>query len=198
LVGPDVCFIFAPDGYDEPLALRLTHIPTEVADGVSFRAHEGDTGVVMRKARHHDRHARASDRRLELVTGSKRRARSAKKAAIVAEAFAPGANVSKIRRHHGLNRGLLFTWRRHVRRARPSPVADATSEEARDPVFVPVEIEGPVGSPAGPIISDAPSPTPRVPVPMIEIVMPAGTVRVPTGVDATTLATVLVTLRALA
>ena len=149
----------------------------------------------MRKARHHDRHARASDRCLEVVTGSKRRARLAKeKAAIVAEAFAPGANVSKIRRHHG----LLFTWRRQVRRARPSPVAEATSEEGREPVFVPVEIEGTVGSPAGPIISDAPSPTPRVPAPMIEIVMPAGIVRVPTGVDATTLATVMATLRALA
>ena len=133
----------------------------------------------MRKARHHDRHARASDRHLELVTGSKRRARSAKeKAAIVAETFASGANVSKIRRDHG----LLFTWRRHVRRARSSPVANATSEEGRDPVFVPVEIGGTVGSPAGPIISDTPSPTPLVPVPMIEIVMPAVTVRVPTGV----------------
>jgi hypothetical protein len=33
---------------------------------------------------------------------------------------------------------------------------------------------------------------------MIEIVMPAGTVRVPAGVDATTLATVMETLRALA
>ena len=179
------------------LALRLTHIPTEVADGVSFRAHEGGTGVVMRKTRHHDRHARASDRRLELVTGSKRRARLAReKAAIVAEAFAPGANVSKIRRHHGLL--FRWSWRRQVRRAHPSPVADATSEERRGPVFVPVETEGPVGSPAGPIISDAPSPTPRVPAPMIEIVMPAMTVRVPTGVDAATLATVMATLRALA
>src|SRR3954452_4547118 len=149
----------------------------------------------MRKARRHDRHARASDRHLEVVTGSKRRARLAKEqAAIVAEAFAPGANVSKIRRHHG----LLFSWRRQVRRARPSPVADVTSEEARDPVFVRVEIEGPVGSPAGPIISDPPSPTPLVPPPMIEMVMPAVTVRVPTGVDAATLATVLATLRALA
>src|SRR5215207_10799308 len=128
----------------------------------------------MPKAKHHDRHARASDRRLELIAGSKRRrARSARgKAAIVAEAFAPGANVAKIRRHHG----LLFSWRRHVRRARPSPVADATSEEGRDPVFVPVEIEGPVGSPAGPILSDAPSPTPLATVPMIEIMMPAGMV----------------------
>jgi transposase len=150
----------------------------------------------MRKARHHNRHARASDQRLELITESKRRrARSAReKAAIVAEAFAPGANVAKIRRHHG----LLFSWRRQVRRARPSPVADAPSEERRGPAFVPVEIEGPVGSPAGPIIADPPSPTPRLPAPMIEIVMPAVTVRVPTGVEAATLATVLATLRALA
>ena len=108
------------------------------------------------------------------------------------------ANVSKIGRHHGLNRGLLFAWRRQVRRARPSPVADATSEEGRDPVFVPVEIEGPIGNPAGPIISDPPSPTPLVLAPMIEIVMPTVTVRVSTGVDATTLATVMATLRALA
>ena len=113
---------------------------------------------------------------------------------IVAEAFAPGANVAKIRRHHG----VLFSWRRQVRRARPSPVADATSEEARDPVFVPVEIEGPVGSPAGPIISDTPSPLPSATTPTIEIVMPAVTVRVPTGADAATLATVRATLRALA
>jgi transposase len=154
----------------------------------------------MRDARHHDSHARASDRRLELITGSKRRrARSAReKAAIVAETFAPGANVAKIRRRHGLNRGLLFSWRRQVRRARPSPVAEATAEEGRDPVFVPVEIEGPVGTPAGLIIAEAPSPIPRVPAPIIEIVMPAVTVRVPTGVDAVTLATVLATLRALA
>ena len=150
----------------------------------------------MRDARHQDRHDGASYRRLELITGSKRRrARSAReKAVIVAESFAPGANVAKIRRHHG----LLFSWRRQVRRARPSPVAEATSEEARDPVFVPVEIEGASDSPAGPIISDTPSPTPLVPAPMIEIVMSAVTVRVPTGVDAATLATVMATLRAVA
>jgi transposase len=154
----------------------------------------------MRDARHHDSHGRARDRRLELITGSKRRrARSAReKAAIVAETFAPGANVPEIARRHGLNRGLLFSWRRQVRRARPGPVAEATSEGERGPAFVPVEIEGPVGSPAGLIIADPPSPIPRVPAPMIEIVMPAVTVRVPTGVDAVTLATVLATLRALA
>src|SRR5215213_3031131 len=60
----------------------------------------------------HHAAARASDRRLELITGSKRRrARSAReKAAIVAETFAPGANVSEIARRHRLNRGLLFSW----------------------------------------------------------------------------------------
>ena len=154
----------------------------------------------MRDARHHGRHGRARDRRLELITGSKRRrGRSAReKAAIVAETFAPGANVPGIARRHGLNRGLLFSWRRQVRRARPGPVAEATSEEGRDPVFVPVEIEGPVGSPAGPIIADPPSPIPSATTPIIEIVMPAVTVRVPIGVDAATLATVLATLRALA
>jgi len=154
----------------------------------------------MRGARHHDRHDRESYRRRELIVGSKRRrARSAReKAAIVAETFAPGTNLSQIARRHGLNRGLLFTWRRQVRRARPGPVADATSEEGQGPAFVPVEIEDVVGRPAGSTVSDARSPTPLATAPMIEIVMSAVTVRDPTGVDAVTLATVMATLRALA
>ena len=153
----------------------------------------------MREARHHDRHDRASDRRLELITGSKRRrARSAReKAAIVAETFAPGANVSEIARRHRLNRGLLFSWRRQVRRARPGPVADDTSEGGRVPAFVPVEFDGAVGWPAGPTVSDARSPNPLMTAPMIEIVTGTMTVRVPTGVDAATLATVMATLQAL-
>ena len=144
----------------------------------------------MRNARHHDRHARASDQRLERITRSKRqRARSAReKVAIVAEAFhvrSPATPGSP---------GLLFSWRRQVRRARPSPVVDATSEEGRDPVFVPVEVEGADGWPAGPTVSNARSPTPMATAPMIEIVMATMTVRVPSGVDAATLATVLATL----
>src|SRR3954449_2252327 len=125
----------------------------------------------MRDARDHDKHDRARDRRLELITGSKRRrARSAReKAAIVAETFAPGANVPEIARRHRLNRGLLFTWRRQGRKARPGPVAEATSEGERGPAFVPVEIEGPVGWPARLIIAAPPSQTPRVPVPMIQM-----------------------------
>jgi transposase len=146
-----------------------------------------------------DRHDGASYRRLELITGSKRRrARSAReKAAIVAETFAPGANVSEIARRHGLNRGLLVTWRRQVRRALPGPVAEAASEGGRGPAFVPVEIEGADGWPAGPTVSNARSPTPLATAPMIEIVMATMTVRVPSGVDAATLATVMATVRAL-
>jgi transposase len=154
----------------------------------------------MRDARHQDRHDGASYRRVELITGSKRRrTRSAReKASIVAETFAPGANVSEIARRHGLNRGLLFTWRRQVRRARPGPVANATSEVGQGPAFVSVDIEGAVGWPAGPTASDARSSNPVAPAPMIEIVMATMTVRVPAGVDGATLATVLATLRALA
>src|SRR3954469_5873340 len=104
----------------------------------------GHGSVVMREARHHDKHGRASCRYLKLITGSKRRrARSVReKAAIVAETFAPGANVSEIARRHRLNRGLLFSWRRQVRRARPGPVAEAAPERGEVPAFVPVEIEG--------------------------------------------------------
>ena len=51
------------------LALRLTHIPTEVADGVSFRAHEGGDGrrhakgQASRQARSRERSARRADHR---------------------------------------------------------------------------------------------------------------------------------------
>src|SRR3954464_8197119 len=150
-------FLYGQALANTSLALRLTHIPTGVKDDVFFRAHEGARGVAMREARHQDRHDGASDRRLERITGSKRRrARSAReKAAIVAETFAPGANVSEIARHHGLNRGLLFTWRRQVRRALPGPIAEAASEGGRGPAFVPVEIEGADGWPAGPTVSNA-------------------------------------------
>src|SRR3954452_16776724 len=114
----------------------------------------------MRDAWHHDRYDRASYRRLDLITGSKRRrARSIReKAAIVAETFAPGASVSEIARRHRLNRGLLFTWRRQGRRARPSTVAEAAHARGEVPSFVPVEIEDVVGRLSGPTVSDAPLP----------------------------------------
>ncbi len=66
------------------------------------------------------------------------------------------------------------------------------------PAFVPVEVEDAVAWPAGSTVSDARLPNPRMTAPMIEIVMATMTVRVPTGVDGATLATVIAAVRALA
>jgi|tagenome__1003787_1003787.scaffolds.fasta_scaffold13419065_1 hypothetical protein len=66
------------------------------------------------------------------------------------------------------------------------------------PAFVPVEIGDVVGRPAVPIASDAPAATLLATTPVIEIMTGTMTVRVPTGVDAATLATVMAILRVLA
>ena len=62
------------------------------------------------------------------------------KAAIVAEAAFPGANVSAVARRHGIKPSLLFRWRRkareagRTRRGEPAflPVAIATRPEATE------------------------------------------------------------------
>ena len=36
---------------------------------------------------------------------------------MVAESFAPGASVSKVAQHYGVNANLLFTWRRQAGRS---------------------------------------------------------------------------------
>jgi hypothetical protein len=52
-------------------------------------------------------------RRVELITGQRRRRRwtAEEKARIVAESFEEGANISEIARRHGVVRGLLTVWR---------------------------------------------------------------------------------------
>jgi Transposase len=54
-----------------------------------------------------------SYRRVELITGQRRRRRwtAEEKARIVAESFEEGANISEIARRHGVVRGLLTVWR---------------------------------------------------------------------------------------
>lgn len=45
-------------------------------------------------------------------SGERRRVWSdAKKAAILEEAFAPGANTSEVGRRYGVSSGLIYTWR---------------------------------------------------------------------------------------
>lgn len=65
----------------------------------------------------------------------RRRWSAATKDRIVAEAMAPGANVSAVARSHGLTPQQVFTWRRDaVRRARQA-------ESAAETAFAVVEID---------------------------------------------------------
>ena len=54
-----------------------------------------------------------SYRRIEVITGQRRRRRwtAEEKARIVAESFEEGANISEVARRHGVVRGLLTVWR---------------------------------------------------------------------------------------
>jgi len=88
---------------------------------------------------HQHRHEGDEYRRIELITGIRRRRRwtAEEKAALVAESLQPGVNVSELARRHGVNRGLLQAWRRATTRK----VAECAMK------FVPVRVE------------DAPSPS---------------------------------------
>ena len=65
-----------------------------------------------------DRHQAGTYRRIELITGDARRRvwTEEEKARILAESFQPGAKVSDVARRHGVNRGLLWTWRHQARK----------------------------------------------------------------------------------
>ena len=78
-------------------------------------------------------HDEGDYRRIELITGASRRRRwtTEQKAAVVAESFRPGINVSALARRVGVNRGLLQTWRRNAMRASAAGV----------PAFVPIQVE---------------------------------------------------------
>lgn len=125
-------------------------------------------------------------RRIELITGTTRRRRWSddERTRILAESFEPGANVSAVARRHGVNGGLLHSWRKKARtRAGEAAQADA-------PQFIPVAIAK--------ASSDAVGETPRLLSPpgrMIEIETRGALVRVPAGVDPETLAVVLAALR---
>src|SRR5437588_10171366 len=81
-----------------------------------------------------------SYRRIEVITGQRRRRRwtAEEKARIVAESFEEGVNISEVARRHGVVRGLLTVWRRQV----------STAIGARGQSFVPVRIGGEAGAAA--------------------------------------------------
>jgi transposase len=90
--------------------------------------------------RHQDKHDGESYRRIELISGRRRRRSwsTEEKARILAESFAEGANISEVARQYGINRGLLFTWRRQVNviAGHHREVTDAGA--ASQPAFVPI------------------------------------------------------------
>jgi transposase len=140
------------------------------------------------------RHEGDSYRRIEVITGKRRRRRwtAEEKARIVMESFKEGANISEVARRNGVARGLLTVWR------------EKFSEAAAASGFVPIRIGTEAPSPA-----DEPVPVPVHPrrrprgvasaasgyASGIEIEVSGARIRVEIGVDARTLATVLVALR---
>ena len=79
-----------------------------------------------------DGHQSGTYRRIELITGAPRRRRwtTEEKARILAESFQPGARVSDIALRHGVNRGLVWSWRRQIRK----------QAAGAEPTFVPIRI----------------------------------------------------------
>ena len=84
-------------------------------------------------ARHQHSHQDAEYRRVELITGRKRRRdwTTEEKAEILAATMAPGSTVTEVARRFEVSRGLLWTWRRKAR--------DELAAET-GPRFVPLRI----------------------------------------------------------
>jgi transposase len=150
----------------------------------------------MTDAMHDARKEADSYRRIEVITGERRRRRwtAEEKARMVAETFEEGANVSEVARRHGVARGLLTVWRRRV----------AAAAMVKAPGFVPVRVdaESRGGTPGdGERLAPAPTTLLAMPTPpalrgMIEVEVSGARIRVEPGVDRTTLSTVLSALRA--
>ena len=122
-------------------------------------------------------------RRLEVFTGAGRRRRwsSEQKARIVSETYETGETVSAVARRHGLTPQQLFGWRRNARPRVGKPACESRA------VFAPVVVDATRPCAAVALASTHP---------IIEIVINGATVRIPPGIDAATLQTVLCAVRA--
>jgi transposase len=126
-------------------------------------------------------------RRLEVFTGSGRRRAwtAAQKAQIVTESYESGETVSAVARRHGLTPQQLFGWRRTALRWADKGAGASGS------AFAPVIVDAALRCLDGPIAPARPGGSP-----VIEIVIGAATVRVPSGIDAMTLQAVLRAVKA--
>ena len=136
--------------------------------------------------------ARAGYRRVEMLTGPGRRRRWSPedKARVVAESLAPGARPSEVARRWQICSQQVLTWRREARAGLLVLPGEAGTAIPADPGFVPIRAE-----PALPPVAPAPAP---VLSPAIEVEVAGAVVRVPPGMDAALLASVLRAVRALA
>ena len=124
-------------------------------------------------------------RRLEVFTGAGRRRTwtAEQKARIVAESYESGDPVSAVARRHALTAQQLFGWRRAARRREQAG--------AKGAAFAPVIVEA---TPRAEALVASAARTERPSV--IEIAIGIAVVRVPPGIDPTTLTTVLRAVRA--
>jgi transposase len=142
------------------------------------------------------RHEGDSYRRIEVITGERRRRHwtAEEKGRIVAESLEEGANISEVARRNGVSRGLLTVWRHKL------AAAGVTG-----PGFVPVRMIDAESDPAATSEPDAVAPAqtraleiaprPAEPRGAIEIEVSGARIRVEPGVDPATLSTVLSVLR---
>jgi transposase len=137
-----------------------------------------------------------SYRRIEVITGQRRRRRwtAEEKARIVSESFEEGANISEVARRNGIVRGLLTVWRHKF----------TAAAGVKTGGFVPVRID----SESGPVTAgelgglgaahtrllELASPSAKL-CGVIEIEVSGARIRVEPGVDEATLSTVLSALR---
>src|ERR1700716_1139785 len=131
-----------------------------------------------------------SYRRIEVITGQRRRRRwtAQEKARIVAESFEEGANISEVARRNGVVRGLLTVWRHKF----------AAAAGVQAPGFVPVRIAGGPATAVEPgCLAPAHTAPPQMASPagklggVIEIEVSGARIRVEPGVELATLSTVL-------
>lgn len=125
-------------------------------------------------------------RRVEILTGPGRRRRwsADEKAQIVAETLMPGARVSDVARRWQLCTQQVFTWRRQARHVQAMISTDPVAPSL--PTFVPIVAES-----TAPAVTPAANSAPAA----IEVKLAGAVVRVASGMDATTLTTVLRAVR---
>jgi transposase len=144
-------------------------------------------GKIGRKVRHQDSHEDVEYRRVELITGRKRRRdwTEDEKAEILAASVAPGSKVAQVARRYGVSRGLLWTWRRKAMDALAAQTA---------PDFIPLRIESEPAEGAA-LISEPVAPLPasrEQTAGSIEVTIGRARVRVEGAVDPEVLRQLLV------